>query len=84
MVAADLQEVTGIVAANSSPPLELAALFMPFTYLLELDPVQHAAAFAAGVRVRGGGDCAERRVYCAEQTGVAAGAGNTAACTAFH
>ena len=79
-----MQEITGIVAANSSPPLELAALFMPYTYLLELDPVQHAAAFAAGVRAGVGGDCAERRVDSAEQTDVAAGAGNTAACTAFH
>jgi hypothetical protein len=43
-----LQEVAGIVAANAEPALQLAALFAPYTSLLELDPVQHAAAFAAG------------------------------------
>jgi hypothetical protein len=37
------------VSANASAPRELAALFVPYMYLLQLDPVEHAATFAAGV-----------------------------------
>lgn len=46
---AALQEVAAIVSANASAPRELAALFVPYMYLLQLDPVEHAATFAAGV-----------------------------------
>lgn len=37
------------MSANASAPRELAALFVPYMYLLQLDPVEHAATFAAGV-----------------------------------
>lgn len=37
-----------IVAANAAAPRELAALFAPYMFLLQLDPVQHASTFAAG------------------------------------
>jgi hypothetical protein len=46
---ADLQEIAGIVAANASAPQQLAALFAPYLYLLQLDPVEHANSFAAGM-----------------------------------
>ncbi|KAF6266164.1 dynein heavy chain 9 [Scenedesmus sp. NREL 46B-D3] len=42
------QEVLGIVQANSAAPLQLAALFEPYLYLLQLDPAEHAQSFAAG------------------------------------
>lgn len=45
---ADLQEIAGIVAGNASAPQQLAALFAPYLYLLQLDPVEHANSFAAG------------------------------------
>lgn len=44
-----MQEVAAIVSANASAPRELAALFVPYLYLLQLDPVEHAATFAAGL-----------------------------------
>lgn len=36
------------MAANASAPSELAALFEPYIFLLHLNPVEHANAFAAG------------------------------------
>jgi len=36
------------VAANASAPSELAALFAPYIFLLHLNPMEHANAFAAG------------------------------------
>jgi hypothetical protein len=45
---ADLQEIAGIVATNATAPQELAALFAPYLYLLQLDPVEYAISFAAG------------------------------------
>lgn len=44
-----MQEITSIIKANASAPQDLAALLQPYMYLLELDPVEYAAAFAEGV-----------------------------------
>jgi hypothetical protein len=44
-----VQEIAAIIKANASAPQDLAALFQPYMYLLELEPVEYAAAFAEGV-----------------------------------
>jgi hypothetical protein len=43
-----LQELLGILQANTSAPQQLAALFEPFLHLLQMDPAGQANSFAAG------------------------------------
>eukprot|EP00882_Tetradesmus_deserticola_P033611 GHRQ01038412.1.p1 GENE.GHRQ01038412.1~~GHRQ01038412.1.p1 ORF type:complete len:151 (+),score=43.89 GHRQ01038412.1:684-1136(+) len=45
------QEISSIVQANNAAPLQLAALFEPYLYLLQLDPLEHAQRVAAGGHV---------------------------------
>lgn len=49
-----LQEITSIVAANASAPQELAALFAPYLYLLQISPEQHVSDFSAGAQTAAG------------------------------
>lgn len=43
-----MQELLAILEANQAAPQQLAALFKPYMYLLQLDPVEHAHSFAEG------------------------------------
>ena len=49
------QELRSILQANTPGPLQLAALLEPFAYLLDIDPVEHAEAFAATAMTTGAG-----------------------------
>lgn len=51
------QELRDILCANTSAPQQLAGLFEPFLFLLQLDPAAHAAAFAESERTRQGWRC---------------------------